>query len=253
MIQKDLAKTLELIANEGAKAFYSGSIADLITEEMKRGNGEITLQDLKNYQAISRDVIRGKYREYTILAAPPPSSGGTCIVEALNILESFNLRELDRYDPKTIHLIAEAMRRAFADRAMHLGDPDFTDIPKHLTEKAYAAGLAKEIDINHATSSHLVGPPITEGYESLTPLIFLSLILKGWRSAIPTPSKRRGDPGLLSRVQVLFSIMKWVISIGFPVRRTPLVELELNPISCKVGSGCSAHSALLFSNVMGSW
>lgn len=166
LIQKDLAKTLELIANEGAKAFYSGFIADLITEEMKRGNGEITLQDLKNYQAISRDVIRGKYREYTILAAPPPSSGGTCIVEALNILESFNLRELDRYDPKTIHLIAEAMRRAFADRAMHLGDPDFTDIPKHLTEKVYAAGLAKEIDKNHATSSHLVGPPITEGYES---------------------------------------------------------------------------------------
>ena len=164
--QPDLAKTLSTIAEQGESAFYDGSIARLIVQEMMRGDGEISLMDLKGYQSKVRSVIRGEYRGYTILGAPPPSSGGTCIVEALNILETFDLSKRDRYDPITVHLITEAMRRAFADRAMHLGDPDFATIPKHLTEKEYGRELAAGISQTRATPSGDLGPPISEAEES---------------------------------------------------------------------------------------
>lgn len=166
LIQPDLSETLMMIADQGSDAFYTGSIAKMLVSEMETGRGEITASDLQHYQAKTRPVIRGSYRGYTILGAPPPSSGGTCIVEALNILECFDLARHERYHPRTVHLLAEAMRRAFADRAMHLGDPDFIAIPKHLTEKQYARKLAKTIDLNTATPSDTLGPPIREAYES---------------------------------------------------------------------------------------
>ena len=164
--QPDLANTLKQIAQIGPDAFYLGEIAEKIVQEMRRGDGEISKDDLEAYQAKSRSIIRGNYRGYTILGAPPPSSGGTCIVEALNILECFDLAKHSRYHPTTVHLIAESMRRAFADRAMHLGDPDFVEIPKHLTEKSYARKLASEIKATRATPSHQIGPPISEPDES---------------------------------------------------------------------------------------
>lgn len=166
LVLPDLARTLTEIAENGPDAFYSGKIADLLVEEMQRGDGQITLEDLRTYQAKLRPAMKGTYRGYTIIGAPPPSSGGTCIIEALNILEHFDLSGRDRYDPLNVHLMAEALRRAFADRARHLGDPDFVDIPDHLTSKAYATKLAGGIDLRFATKSETLAPEIELAEES---------------------------------------------------------------------------------------
>lgn len=153
LVQPDLAKTLALIANEGAKAFYTGKIADQIVAEMKAGGGLITRTDLVNYEAHLRPPIHGVYRGHDIYAPPPPCSGGMCLVEMLNILETFNLKSEDRYSPRTMHCMIEAMRRGFYDRARYLGDPAFTSIPLHLISKKYAKELAASIIQTQATPS----------------------------------------------------------------------------------------------------
>jgi gamma-glutamyltranspeptidase/glutathione hydrolase len=153
LVQKDLAGSLRLIADEGADAFYKGRIAELIAAEMKAGGGLITRDDLAAYTANERKPIHGTYRGYDIYAPPPPSSGGTCLVEMLNILENFDLRKQGRWSPQTLHLMTEAMRRAYYDRARHLGDPAFTKVPANLTTKDYARTLAKGIDLTKATRS----------------------------------------------------------------------------------------------------
>lgn len=158
--QPDLAKTLRLIANRGADAFYKGAIADLLVKEMKQGKGLITHKDLAQYKAVMRKPIHGTYRGFDIYGPPPPSSGGICLVEMLNILENFDLKEKGRWSPETLHLMIEAMRRAYADRARHLGDGDFVKIPAHLTTKEYAKKLAKHIDLKKATPSAKVAPEI---------------------------------------------------------------------------------------------
>lgn len=151
--QKDLGKTLRLIAEQGPDAFYKGPIADLIVAEMQRGGGLITKDDLAAYQAKARTPIHGTYRGYEVFSPPPPSSGGTCLVEMLNILENFDLRKQGRWSPETLHLMIEAMRRGYCDRARFLGDADFISIPRHLTTKEYARDLAKSIDLSKATLS----------------------------------------------------------------------------------------------------
>ncbi len=129
LVLPDLSQTLTEIADRGPDAFYTGRVAKLMVEEMQRGDGLISLEDLRSYSAKIRPALQGSYRGYTIIGAPPPASGGTCVIEALNILENYELSGRDRYDPLNVHLIAEALRRAFADRAKHLGDPDFVEIP----------------------------------------------------------------------------------------------------------------------------
>jgi gamma-glutamyltranspeptidase/glutathione hydrolase len=153
LVQKELARTLRLIAEQGPDAFYTGPIADQLAAEMKAGGGLITKEDLARYQAHARTPIHGTYRGYDVYGPPPPSSGGTCLVEMLNILENFDLHKQGRWSPETIHLMIEAMRRAYCDRARHLGDPGFTKIPSHLTTKEYAQRLAKSIDLHKATPS----------------------------------------------------------------------------------------------------
>jgi gamma-glutamyltranspeptidase / glutathione hydrolase len=160
MRQPDLARTLQLIADHGAKSFYEGIIADELAIEMKNGGGLITNTDLAKYQAIERVPLRGTYRGYEILGAPPPSSGGTAIIEGLNILEQFDVAKHPRYSAKTIHLLAEVQKRIFCDRARHLGDPDFTTIPKHLIAKDHAKKLASEIKLDKATMSESLAPEI---------------------------------------------------------------------------------------------
>ncbi|MBM3993597.1 MAG: gamma-glutamyltransferase [Planctomycetes bacterium] len=152
-VQPDLANTLRLIADKGPDAFYTGAIADQIVAEMKAGGGLITKDDLAGYKAMERQPIRGMYRGYDVIGPPPPSSGGTCLVQMLNTLENFDLKKYDRYSPQTLHLMTEAMRRAYYDRARYLGDPGFTKIPTHLTTKEYARDLAKSIDLSKATRS----------------------------------------------------------------------------------------------------
>ncbi len=161
LVQPDLAKTLKRIAEHGVDGFYAGPVADLIVQEMKAGGGLITKADLASYRAVEREPIRGTYRGYDVFGAPPPSSGGVSLVLMLHILETFDLKKHDRNSPETLHLLAETMRRAYADRARHLGDPAFTKIPPHLTTPEHARKLAKEIDLAKATKSAAVAPDIT--------------------------------------------------------------------------------------------
>ncbi len=153
LVQPDLAKTLRRIAEDGADGFYKGETADLLAAEMKADGGLITKDDLASYQAKERAPIHGTYRGYDVYAPPPPSSGGICLVEMLNILENFDLRKQGRWSPETLHLMIEAMRRAYCDRARYLGDPDFVKIPDFLTSKEYAKKLAAGIDPDRATPS----------------------------------------------------------------------------------------------------
>jgi gamma-glutamyltranspeptidase/glutathione hydrolase len=153
--QPDLARTLERIANEGPAGFYDGETAELIEKEMKANGGLITREDLKNYQAKQRAPIRGTYRGYEIIGMPPPSSGGISVQLMLNILEGYDLKASGFGSAQTLHLIAESMRRAFAERAQHLGDPDFVkDMPiQRLLSKEYAAELRKTINPSRASKS----------------------------------------------------------------------------------------------------
>jgi gamma-glutamyltranspeptidase/glutathione hydrolase len=153
LVQPDLAKTLRRIAEAGPDAFYTGPIAAQIVAEMKAGGGLITSDDLAGYQAVQRTPIHGTYRGFDVYGPPPPSSGGICLVEMLNVLETFDLKKRDRFSPETLHLLAETMRRAFCDRARFLSDPAFTKIPAHLTTREYARELAKQIDLARATRS----------------------------------------------------------------------------------------------------
>ncbi len=153
LVQKDLAKTLRRIAEQGPDGFYKGPVAELLAAEMKRAGGLITTEDLAAYEAKIRRPIHGTYRGYDVYSPPPPSSGGTCLIEMLNILENFDLRKQGRFSPETLHLMIETMRRAYCDRARYLGDADFVKIPSFLTDKDYARKLAQSIDRNKATRS----------------------------------------------------------------------------------------------------
>ncbi|MGE0451642.1 MAG: gamma-glutamyltransferase [Vicinamibacterales bacterium] len=145
--QPDLARTLERIAAEGPIGFYEGETAALIEREMAAHGGLITRDDLRRYKAIRRTPLTGTYRGYGIVAMPPPTSGGVTLIEALNVLEGYDLRAAGAGSAAAIHLMAEAMKRAFADRARYLGDPDFNpDMPlERLISKPYAAELRKTI------------------------------------------------------------------------------------------------------------
>jgi gamma-glutamyltranspeptidase/glutathione hydrolase len=153
LVQPDLARTLKLIADQGADAFYKGPIADMIAAEMKAGDGLITRDDLAAYQAKARTPIHGTYRGYDVYGPPPPASGGICLVEMLNVLENYDLKKQGRWSPETLHLMTETMKRSFCDRARYLGDPDFAKIPDFLTSKEYAKKLAQGIDPKKATPS----------------------------------------------------------------------------------------------------
>jgi len=161
IVLKDLARSLRAIADDGPDAFYKGWIADRIAEDMQANGGLITRKDLAAYKAKERKVVTGRFRGYEIISMPPPSSGGTALIEMLNILENFDLKKSGRYSAETLHIMVEAMRRAYLDRARHLGDPDFTKIPvARLTSKDYARGLAANILPDRASSSVELGKDI---------------------------------------------------------------------------------------------
>lgn len=164
--QPDLAKTLRRIQKNGRDGFYKGETARLLAADMRKNGGLITEDDLANYQAKERQPIHGTYRGYEIYSMCPPSSGGTAVVEMLNILEGFNLREYGHSSAQHIHLLAESMRRAFADRARYLGDPDFNpDLPiTKLTSKSYAEQLRRGISLNRVSPSDPA--TLSEAYES---------------------------------------------------------------------------------------
>ncbi len=165
--QPELAETLRRLIEHGPREFYEGETARRIVAEMEAGGGLITLDDLKNYRAIERAPLRTTYRGYEILTVPPPSSGGVALIEMLHILEGFDLRALGHNSADYVHLLVEAMRRAFADRARFLGDPDFARIPvKGLTSRRYAEALRRTIDMKRATPSATLAPGDAFAYES---------------------------------------------------------------------------------------
>mgnify|MGYP001243183808 CR=1 FL=1 len=166
IIQEDLGHTLERIAAEGRDGFYAGETARLLVAEMEREGGIITLEDLARYQARERTPVHGTYRGYDVISMPPPSSGGIALVEMLNILEGYDLAAMGHNSADYVHHLVEAMRRAFRDRAQHVADVDFADVPLHrLTSKDYAAMLRGEIDA--AAASVSAPSDITDVYESL--------------------------------------------------------------------------------------
>lgn len=150
--QPELAQSLQLIADKGADGFYKGETAAKLVKAVNEAGGNMSLQDLANYQAIARQPVTGNYRGYKIVSMPPPSSGGIHIVQILNILEGYPLKDYGQNSAQTIHLMSEAMQLAYADRAEYLGDADFIDVPTSgLTAQAYANKLRNLIDPNKAT------------------------------------------------------------------------------------------------------
>lgn len=160
--QPELASVLARLKREGPREFYQGRTARLIEESMRRAAGAgpawMTVADLRNYRAVERQPLRGTYRGHEILTMPPPSSGGVAMLQMLQMLERYDLRSMGAGSAQLLHLQVEAMRRAFADRAHYLGDPDFVDVPvAGLTSRAYADRLAATIDPARASNSEKIG------------------------------------------------------------------------------------------------
>lgn len=165
--QPELAATFARLQRFGPNEFYEGETARLITGDVKRNNGLMTMDDLRGYVAKERAPVRGNYRGYEIISMPPPSSGGAVLIQMLNILEGFDLQKLEANSSDRYHLMAEAMRRAFADRAEYMGDSDFVKVPvPGLIDKAYAATLRKTINTERASTSEEVRAGRPAGYES---------------------------------------------------------------------------------------
>ncbi len=166
--QPDLANTLSRIERLGAREFYSGQTAKMIADDMKAHNGLITLEDLKNYVAKERTPLRGNYRGHEIISMPPPSSGGVVMMQVLNMLEGYDVRKMKSNSAAKYHLFAEASRRAFADRAEFMGDPDFAKVPvETMMDKKYAVDRASSIDLTKASVSKDIGHGSIPGTESM--------------------------------------------------------------------------------------
>ena len=165
--QPDLAWTLSEIAEHGVEAFYSGSVAEKIVADMEAHNGLITMQDLADYKVVEREPVRGSFRGYEIAAMPAPSSGGTHVIQMLNILENFPLAKMGPESADTLHIMAEAMKFSYADRSKYLGDPDFVEVPTEiLVSKKYASDIAAKISMERALTSDEIAPGQLSIYES---------------------------------------------------------------------------------------
>ena len=165
--QPDLAWSLRQIAEQGPAAFYGGAVGQKICADMRRHNGLIEEEDLKNYKAAVVEPQWGEFNGYRIASMPPPSSGGVHIIQMLNILDAYDLKSKGHNSAATIHLMSEAMKLAYADRSKHLGDPSFWQVPdKGLTSTLYAEKLRKRINENAATPSGKIAPGQPQDYES---------------------------------------------------------------------------------------
>jgi gamma-glutamyltranspeptidase/glutathione hydrolase len=166
LVQTDLAWTLKQLSKNGPDAFYKGEIAKLIVQEMEANGGLITLEDLKNYNVAERKPLVGQYKNFEIVSMPPSSSGGTHLIQMLNMLEEFPIKEMGFGSADSIHILAEVMKRAYADRSKYLGDSDFYKVPSSLTSKDYAKALNKDISVEEITPSSEVEPGNPYPYES---------------------------------------------------------------------------------------
>lgn len=159
LVQSDLSSTLKRIAKQGSVGFYTGKTAELIVQQMQRSDGLISLEDLASYKVVEREPVCGTYQQYSVCAMPPPSSGGIHLIQMLNILEHFDLKKMGHNSAAYLHHLIEAMRSAYADRSLYLGDPDFTPVPvKQLIDKTYAQSLSKAINPTQSRRSTDVYP-----------------------------------------------------------------------------------------------
>jgi gamma-glutamyltranspeptidase/glutathione hydrolase len=170
--QPNLARTLRRIRAQNTNGFYHGQTAKLIVAEMERGGGIITADDLKNYRAIWRTPLTFQYKDYLLHSMPPPSSGGICLAQLLQMVAPYPIAEWGYHDPRTVHLMAEAERRVYADRAKHLGDPDFLEVPlsDKLRSSTYAKRRMADFNASKATPSTSIqaGDPLASGSEETT-------------------------------------------------------------------------------------
>ena len=168
LIQKDLANTLKLIQQKGRAGFYEGKTADLIVKEMKRGNGIISHEDLKQYQSVWRTPVSGNYKGLKVISMPPPSSGGIALVSLFQSIENYPINKWGFQADSTIQVMVEAERRVYADRAEHLGDPDFFKVPQNqLLDKSYNVNRMKDFSFNKATPSSAIKAGEIIGKESM--------------------------------------------------------------------------------------
>lgn len=192
--QPELAGTLEKIRDSGREGFYSGTTSRLIIREMERGGGLISQKDLDEYQSVYRDPVLGYYRGFKIITASPPSGGGIILLQILGMIEPWNLKRMGYHSPGAIHLIAEAEKRAFADRSEYLGDPDFNEIPvDSLLSSTYLRNRMKSFTEDSATPSILIRPGEIAGYES-TETTHYSVVDK-WGNAVAATTTLNGTFG----------------------------------------------------------
>ncbi len=167
LVQADLAKTLKKIAAEGPDGFYKGEVAEAISKAVQADGGLITPEDMAAYKVMEREPVKGTYRGYDIVSMPPPSSGGVHLIQILNTLEGYPIGALGQNSAETIHLMAETMKLAYADRSEYLGDPDFVDVPvAALTSKEYAADMRDKISADFARPAAQIAPADLAPYES---------------------------------------------------------------------------------------
>ncbi|UCA59893.1 gamma-glutamyltransferase [Chryseobacterium rhizoplanae] len=186
LVQKDLAETLKLIQKLGAKGFYEGKTADLLIAEMKRGNGIITLEDLKNYKVAERKALEFEYKGNHVVSMPLPSSGGLLLAQMLRMASFENLEKYQQNSAQAVQIMTEAERRAFADRAEYMGDPDFIqDKTSYLISDEYLKGRWKSFSFNKATPSSEVGKIIEQPKES-TQTTHISVLDKDGNAASVT-------------------------------------------------------------------
>ena len=185
--QPDLAQTLIAVRDNGRAGFYEGAIAEKIVAEMQKNKGIMTADDLKNYNAVWRAPVQGTYRDYTVISMPPPSSGGVALLQLLNMVENYPLKDYGLHTAASMSIMTEAEKRVYADRAAWLGDPDFVRVPvNELLSKQYAQERMSGVDTNTNTPSKQIKAGAFDGYESEQTTHFSIVDAKGNAVAITT-------------------------------------------------------------------
>ena len=218
-VQKELGETLKRIAHQGRDGFYKGKTADYIVAEMKRGNGIITHKDLEDYQAVWRKPIVGEYKGHKIISMPPPSSGGIALMALLQSVEKYPLAQWGFQSDSTIRAMVESERRVYADRATHLGDPDFYRVPvEHLTSAAYNQSRMANVSLAKATDSETIKAGKFPGYESEETTHY-SIVDKDGNAV-----------SLTTTINGSYGSLVWVYGAGF------LLNNEMDDFSVKPGT-----------------
>ena len=236
ILQADLAKTYRSIAAQGIEWFYNGSFAEKTALWMKSNSGIITEADFARYETAKRQPVQSTYRGYEIIGFPPPSSGGVHVAQILNILESFDLKKMQHDDPAQLkHVVAEAMKLAFADRAYWLGDPNFVNVPKQLISKEYAKSLASKIDVEKSTLVKSHGTPPNadvEFFEKHTTHLTTADNDGNWVAITTTVNTQFGSKVIIPETGVVMNnqMDDFSISIGVP-NAYGLVGSENNSIA----------------------